>query len=1063
MAEATNRHDIIGFGLSSQQRLLWALGDARGEFKTQCAIDLHGPLDTSVLKDALEDIVRRHESLRTVFPHVERAGRPLQVIDDMPIVGFEEIDLPGDTERQLTATCEEYYEKAFRREQHVEQAPLIWAWLLRASPHRSTLIVSVPSLCADRCTMHQLYEELGAAYAARQERISLPEAGTQYIDYSEWQSELLRAQDHSLVEDEHPSEFYDCLGLSVLEEQCPLAADVLPCEVPLTLGHLSQRVDTVARNLACAPEMLFRACYEIVLWLLNSRGSVVVGVMRDGRFDSALENAFGPFAYYVASHGYVDDSNSFADVVSRVCAAPSEVEPELRALHRRAASAIPGAGFYAYCFESVQWPVAHEAGAVRFSLRRVDAQIDRFKVKLLCHRLDGFSRLSLQYNPLHFAEPVVERLAQQISTVLGCVLQNPEVCVGELSLATDDGQAHLSIARAVAPVADAPTVVDLVEEQASRSPAATAVVYGDERLTYGALIARSNELAAHLVAHGIGQESLVAVCSDRTSEIAVACLGVLKAGAAFLPLDPSYPIERLRGMLADGRVEAVVVGQGELPELIADVPVVVELDQLGAAGKAAPPDVEIDSASLAYVVYTSGSSGRPKGVMVSHYNLGHYVCSLQRELGLKSKDHYLHHASISFSSAVRQLFLPLTVGATVVLTPADERADPLAVLRLIHRQKVTVVDVVPSFWRHCVYTLQHMAAVERARLLSGDLRLILCASEPLDADLVMAWRDELGHDARIINMYGLTETTGIVLVNHQTDGTSPSQVSLGRPIDHAQIYVMDRQQKLVPRGTPGELYVGGNGVSRGYRAQPAATARRYVPDPYSSTEGARLYRTGDLGVMRRDGSLVYLGRLDQQVKMRGFRIELGGVESLIRQYPGVRDVAVVVDQGPQDKHMVAYVQYGAELHKPSSFGINEFLAVKLPTYMLPAAYHFVDELPRTPTGKIDRRVLREAPEAVLERSAAYVAPREGIERALADLWENLLKVDRVGATDNFFELGGHSLLVAQVLARIRSDHGVELPFRRMFEAPTVAELAAQVEAATLAASRQQSDREEGAI
>ena len=585
----------------------------------------------------------------------------------------------------------------------------------------------------------------------------------------------------------------------------------------------------------------------------------------------------------------------------------------------------------------------------------------------------------------------------------------------------------------------------LFEDQVARHPTKPAVVGEEERLTYAELNARANQLARHLRTLGVGRESVVGICIDRSLEMAVAVIGVLKAGAAYLPLDPEYPTERLAFMVEDAR-PALVVTKKDIAEHVSqaadrlvlldhDWPAISQNANTNLTDGPEPDD-------LAYVIYTSGSTGTPKGVMITHGNLANYLGALNHELQISADDRYLHTASIAFSSSRRQLMLPLSQGATVVIASSNDRKDPLALFGLVKQRGVTVMDAVPSFWRNCTTILLALSDEERGQLLDNQLRLMLSASEPMLSDIPQTWMKRFGHAARHIHMFGQTETAGIVCLHRVADDPTDEvqAVPIGNPIANTEIYILDEQRRPCAVGEAGELFIGGAGVGRGYLKRPQLTAEKFIPHPFRKQKGARLYRTGDWARLTDDGQIEFAGRRDQQVKLRGFRIELGEVENALSRHPSVRESVVVArGESNEEKRLVAYfVTSGAA---PTVGELRDFLSAQLPEYAVPSAFMQLAALPLSANGKVNRLALPDVKGGRPQLSADFVAPRNEIEGRLATIWSEVLRLPRIGVNDNFFELGGHSLLAAQIVSRVRREFGIEIPLRAMFESPTVAQLA----------------------
>jgi amino acid adenylation domain-containing protein len=579
------------------------------------------------------------------------------------------------------------------------------------------------------------------------------------------------------------------------------------------------------------------------------------------------------------------------------------------------------------------------------------------------------------------------------------------------------------------------TFVELFERQVEAYPTKVAIIAGDQQLTYAELNRRANHLAHRLRSSGVRPESIVGICIDRSLELAIGIVGILKSGGAYLPLDPEYPSERLAFMIRDARPAAIVtksklsdeLGSEDLPLVLMDEPA-EELDATYLSDQPSPSD-------LAYVIYTSGSTGTPKGAMIEHANLANYLLALNHELEIRSDDVYLHLASIAFSSSRRQLLLPLSQGATVVIAGSEERKDPLALFEMIKEHRVTVMDAVPSFWRSCTTVLQQSDETERNELIKNDLRLMLSASEPLTSDIPRTWTKHFQHPAQHVHMFGQTETAGIVCVNPiALDEPDVEHVSIGNPIPNTEIFILDEHMNPCVAGAAGELYIGGAGVGRAYLNRPELTREKFI-----TINNARLYRTGDFARRRRDGSLEFAGRRDQQIKIRGFRVEVTEVEAALYSHPAIRECAVTV----RGDTLVAFVVHGAGAANPAE--LRTFLNRRLPDHAVPSTFIALETLPLSANGKVDRLALMNHDVSSTERSADHVAPSTETEKQLAAIVGAVLHIQDVSVADNFLELGGNSLLAGQVIARVRRTFNVRVPISVLFESPTIAGFAARLD------------------
>ncbi|MBK8465893.1 MAG: amino acid adenylation domain-containing protein [Chloracidobacterium sp.] len=596
---------------------------------------------------------------------------------------------------------------------------------------------------------------------------------------------------------------------------------------------------------------------------------------------------------------------------------------------------------------------------------------------------------------------------------------------------------NVSNGNKINPLTDNYCIHQLIKEIADRNPNAIAVVDDNaNRLSYVELNGQADRVARSLQTSGVKSGDLVSICVDRSVNMAVGILGILKTGAAYVPLDPNYPQDRLEYMDEDAGASVLLTEGNYAQRFEHSIDNIVRLDSVANIDKLESPSVvSIDSANAAYVIYTSGTTGNPKGVVVTHRNLTSYVNSLPEALGLRPTDKYLHSASISFSSSVRQLMVPLSLGASVVIASTEHLRDPHSLFEFIAQEGVTVLDFVPSFWRSCVHALSE-------KMSDNNVQLLLSASEPFPTSVCKELKTIFNDDVRIINMYGQTETTGIISffpINSAMINDS-GIMPIGSPISHATMHILDENLSPMSDDAAGELYIGGAGVALGYLNRPELTEERFIKDPFSEADDARLYRTGDLAHYLPSGAIEYLGRIDDQVKLRGFRIELGEIESVINKFTDVREAVVTAYEQEGDKRLAAYIVSASG----SKFGADEvrrFLKQKLPEYMIPSAFIQLEKIPLTPNGKLDRKSLPAPQQNVSTQREGYVAPTTETEKTVARIWSEMLGVNDIGINDNFFDLGGHSLLATQALVKVANETGVLLRVADLFNTPTISDIA----------------------
>ncbi|HEY7768547.1 amino acid adenylation domain-containing protein [Longimicrobium sp.] len=1007
---------------------------------------LEGALDTAALERALGEIVRRHEALRTVFAEVD--GSPVQVIAPFGGFALPVEDLAGVGEGDREAAVRRRAEEEAARPFDLAAGPLFRAALLRLGAEDHVLLLSMHHIVSDGWSMGVLFRELSALYEAHREGRESPlaELPVQYADYAVWQREQLEGE----VLERQLAYWKDRLvGAPELLElptdhPRPSVQTYRGATVPVQLSpELLARVQRLGRSEGTTLYMTLLSAFQVLLSKYAGSEDVVVGSPIAGRTRGEVEELIGFFVNTLVLRTHLGGDPSFRETLRRVREATlgayahqevpfeklvAELQPERSLSHsplfqvmftlqdaEGRGSAIPGLNVSG---------VGAELGNAPFDLSLTLAATPR--------GLHG----ALNYNTDLFERGTAERMLGHLERILEQVADDIDVRLSRLNLL---GEAERALVleewnRTEAEIPSDRCIHELFEAQVARPPDAVAVRFEEESLTYRELNARANQLAHHLVRHGVGAEVRVGVLMERSLEMVVSLLAVLKAGGAYVPLDPGLPAERLAYMLDDSAVPLVLV-QAALRDVVParQGVTVLAVDALAeeiAAESAENPVGGAGPDSLAYVIYTSGSTGRPKGVMNQHRGVVNRLVWMQSHFLLGADDVVLQKTPFGFDVSVWEFFWPLQQGARLVMARPDGHRDPAYLRDLIERERVTTLHFVPSMLQPFV------DAVEDGRCAS--LRHVVCSGEALPPALVRRFYDRFAGPVVLTNLYGPTEAAVDVSCWTCPREDETDVVPIGRPVWNTRLYVLDAALEPVPVGVPGELYIGGVQVARGYLDRPAMTAERFVPDPFSAEGGARLYRTGDRARWRADGAIEYLGRLDFQVKVRGFRIELGEIESVLRSHGSVADCVVVARAEAGETRLVAYVAGAVETDT-----LREHARRSLPEYMVPSAFVLLDALPLTPNGKLDRKALP-APE-LASAEDRYVPPRTPVEEVLAGIWAEVLRLERVGVTESFFELGGHSLLATRVVSRIREVFGVEVPLRALFEGPTVAELARRVE------------------
>ncbi|WP_116248104.1 non-ribosomal peptide synthetase [Nocardiopsis sp. FIRDI 009] len=1036
--------------LSPGQRRLWVLERLRpgsALYNVSGGARLRGPLDTAALRAALTGIVGRHEVLRSVFS--QRAdGEPVQ-----RVLPPEAVDLPvSDVDGDPLPAARELAAEPF----DLEHGPVVRFHLLRVAEDDHALVVCLHHIVSDGWSLEILIAELVAAYEARTASAA-PSLDIQYADYAVWQNErgdtpeVARQLDH----------WRDRLAGAPLTEiptdrPRPAAPDFSGGSIVFTVPGRSA-IDRIVGRGGTTPFAVGLSAFAVVLSRWSRQEDLVVGVPVAGRQRPEAAPLIGFFVNTLPVRVDLSGDPTFGDLVRRIHDTMLDAHSNAEAPFERIVEAArterdPGGrpSLVRHLFQVDESPrPLLTARGVDFELFALDTGTAKFDLEVNLEPLEGGGwEARVEYSTELYDAETARSLADSLRRVL--THASPDLPVSRLGLLGADECSGLleGFGGSPEPVpgTGSATLHGLFEERVALDPGAVAVQYRDTVLTYAELDRRANRLARLLREEGVGPDTVVGVGLPRGPHLLTGLLAVLKAGGAYLPLDTQYPAERLRMMLEDTRARVVVADADALAPEVAEALSGTRLvcpdrdaDEI-AAQSAEPLDVRVDDRSLAYVIHTSGSTGRPKGAMNEHRAVVNRLLWMQRRYGLEPGEGVLQKTPIGFDVSVWELFWPLITGARCVLARPGEHADPVRLAALVETADVTTIHFVPSM----------LAAFLTAPSLDGcrRLRRLVCSGEELPARLV----DEAGRrlpGVPVHNLYGPTEAAIDVTWFDCREGYG-HRVPIGRPVDGCTIRVVDEHLEPVPVGAPGELLIGGVQVCRGYWDRPGLTAERFVPDPFGA-DGGRLYRTGDLARWRPDGTVEYLGRMDGQVKLRGMRVELGEVETALTDLEGVESaVADVRASGSAGPRLVAYVRPRRddgwdENPEELAARLREALGRRLPRHMVPVAFALVDAWPLSPNGKLDRRRL---PDPVASaRRREHVAPATPAERDVARLWTEILGADRVGVSDDFFELGGNSLLAVKLAHRIRVDLRAELPMERLFAAPTVGAMAAQVQSA----------------
>jgi amino acid adenylation domain-containing protein/FkbM family methyltransferase len=1053
--------------LSFAQQRLWFLerlepGTAAYHLPTR--LDLEGSLDVPALEQALSDLVDRHEALRTRF--VDGPDGPEQHVAPSAPLPLDLVDLTRRPPDRRKAARDEHAREEVRRPFDLETAPLLRATLYRLDETHHSLLVTTHHICSDGWSLVVLVKELAELYAAHRSGAPapLPPLPVQYADWSAWQRAWLGGGELDRQLDHWREALRGVPALALpFDRPRPVrpthAGDSLDVRIP---GALRARLESLAREEGATLHMALLAVYGATLARWSGQDRFAVGTPVANRRTAEAEGLIGFFVNTLALPLHVDgDALTFRELLGRVRRTAlgahshqdvpfervvEELDPERHRGHHPlfqvlfALQNVP--------VDRIELPglqVTYDepgTGSTRFDVELFLAETERVEAALPGASVAEAGDLEglLNYSTELFDRVTMERFLESLIAGLDAVTARPDVPLRELpALTASQRRRVLHDWNAPRALGEAGALVhDAFERQAADHPDALAARFGEETISYGELDARANRLAQRLRRHGAGAEGAVAVALERSIGLVVALLAVVKSGAAYVPVDPEYPADRIELLLADSRATLLLTSDAvtdRLPQLPGVIRLRPETDAADDADVPEPAPHPSPDAP-AFLVYTSGSTGRPKGVAMTHRALGNLLAWQTRASGAPLRT--LQFAALSFDVSFQEIFSTLSVGAEIVLVTEEERRDPAALLRLVDR-----FDVQRLFLPFVALQQLAETAVEEDRFPAG-LREINAAGEQLKVTPALrTFFSRLGA-CRLVNQYGPAETHVVTAGEVEGDPADwPSLPAIGRPVPGAPVYLLDDRGRPVPIGTPGELYAGGAAPARGYHRRPDLTAERFVPDPFSDVPGARLYRTGDVARFRSDGTLEFLGRRDRQIKVRGYRVEPGEIEAELARHPAVRQAAVRDHDHPGGRRLAAYVT----LRAGASAGpdvLRAHLAGRLPEFLVPAAIVPLDALPLSPSGKVDRDALPEpdwAPEADLS------TPRAPEEEIVAAIFAEVLDLPSAGIHDDFFALGGHSLLATRVMSRVRRSFATEVPLRALFEAPTPARLAAEVRAA----------------
>ena len=1040
--------EVFVFPLSFAQQRLWFLHQLNplgATYNVPAASRLTGRLDLHALTETINEIVRRHEVLRTTFDIVD--GEPVQVISSPTRLTFPVTDLSARPATERDGEAGRLAMEEARQPFNLSTGPLMRVSLLRLASEDHVLLVTMHHIISDGWSTSVLVNEIATLYTAfaAGRPSPLPDLPIQYADFAQWQRDWLQGE--TLNEQLAYWKQQLAGAPAVLElptdNPRPPVQSFGGAQIPFKLSaRLSEELNALCRDAGVTLFMALLAAFQTLLYRYTGQSDIVVGTPIAGRTRREMESLIGFFINTLVMRTDLSGNPSFSELLKRVrevalgAYAHQDVPFEQLVEHLQPERDLSHMPLVQVLFAVQNTPEATvDLPGLIISSIEADNGTARFDLSIDAWEAEGGIVGFVRYKSDLFEAASIHRLMGHFRNLLAALVLNPNQRVNDLKVLTSAEQKQLQAWNATeVDYAQQHLLHTLFEEQATRTPERIAVVCSDERVSYGELNERANQLAHHLRSLGVGADTLVAVCAERSIEMVLALLGVLKAGGAYVPLDPAYPQERVAYMLDDCRAPVLITQKHLLDALPHTAAQVLCLDsdwQTIAARSREHLQTEVAPENLAYMIYTSGSTGRPKGAMNTHRAICNRLLWMQDAYKLDESDAVLQKTPFSFDVSVWEFFWPLMWGARLVMAKPGGHQDAAYLAETIAREQITTLHFVPS--------MLQVFLEERDLARCDSLRRVICSGEALPFELQEKFFARLGA-AELHNLYGPTEAA-VDVTNWTCERESKhTSVPIGRPIANTQVYVLDESLNQLPVGMSGELYLGGVALARGYQHRPDLTAEKFIPHPFSQAPGARLYRTGDLARRRASGEIEFLGRLDQQVKLRGFRIEPGEIEAALLEHEGVREAVVIArEDAPGDKRLVCYL-VSSRTPAPTLSELREFLQASLPEYMIPSLFIFLDGLPLTPNGKLDRKALP-APDAsrpALKQN--YTEPTRPLELLLAAMWREILGVKQIGIHDNFFELGGNSIKGAIFINHLQERLGEIIHVVTIFTSPTIAQL-----------------------
>ncbi|MTJ29412.1 non-ribosomal peptide synthetase [Aphanizomenon sp. UHCC 0183] len=1053
--------------LSFGQEQLWFLSQIQDNttYNMPLALQISGSLNISVLEQAITEIVRRHEILRTNFQQIE--GKNLQVIRQEINIGLQVINLEKIPAKEQLQNVQQLINQETNKIFNLSEDDLFQSTLYQLNQNSYVLLLNMHHIISDGWSTGILLQELSTLYAAylAGNESPLPELQIQYADYAIWQKEKFTSEIREKQLNYWQQQLADIPPLLELPTDKPrppvqsFRGGIWEFSIN---SNLSQKIRTLTQQSDTTLFMTMLAAFVILLYRYSGQDDILIGSPMAGRNRQEIQSLIGYFVNTVVLRTKLTGNPNFREILNQVRQVATDAHNYQDIPYNQVVEALNPQRNLSYnpVFQilfDLQHSLTDKSQLPGLTLQPFlgEHSTSKFDLSLIIEDR-GTELIGVwEYSSDLFTQETISRITENFQTLLNGIVNNPETPINQLPIISAFEQQQI-LEKWNNTQQDYPAsfcIHELFAQQVIKTPDSIAVKFGNQQLTYTQLNQKANQLANYLQNCGVTSEVLVGLYLERSLDILIAILAILKAGGAYLPLDPKYPQARLADILDDSQVSIILTQEklltslssplqrGETPLttyqgkiiLLDTDSTIISQQNIGTPISAIKPD------NLAYVIYTSGSTGKPKGVMITHQNIVNHATSIIDKYQINSHDRILQFTTFIFDVAAEEMFPAWLSGATLIMCPQEMFTNLIEFSQFLGQESLTVVNLPTPYWQEWVLEIDR-----KTSQIPDSLRLVITGSDQVLPEKLALWQKlvaEKGQNIQWINAYGLTETTITstvyqLPVNYQLNTTH--SVPIGRPVANTEIYILDQNLQPVPIGIPGELHIGGAGLARGYLNRKQLTNEKFISNPIPSSKSSRLYKTGDLARYLPDGNIEFSGRIDYQVKIRGFRIELGEIEAVLAQHPLVKSSAVIVREiQPGNKQLVAYVV--TEEHSNIQQDLRSFLKQNLPDYMLPAFFVRLAELPLTPTGKINRRALS-ALMLELNHETDYILPRNPLEQKLAEIWCQVLGLEKVSVEENFFNLGGHSLATIQIISRIRQTLEIDLPLQYLFTEPTIAGL-----------------------